>query len=60
VTIHITLPSGDEEVIPRYRMCFTDKPSDVKLDTKEDDDVVDLSTVEFEFKIHKLINFIKK
>lgn len=75
VTVYITLPNGDEEVITDFEMCFTDKSTKNDADqakeeganrqTGQDDDPgekdePDVENIEFEFKLGKLVNYIKK
>lgn len=75
LTVYITLPNGDEEIITDYEMCFTDKSTKAdaertkeeagKRQTAEEDNAgdkeePDVENIEFEFKLAKLVNYIKK
>lgn len=79
ITVYITLPNGDEEIITDFEICFTDKTTrsgeaaekakeDEHAKNKDDagdnfnnkDDSADMENIEFEFKLSKLVNFIKK
>lgn len=73
ITVYITLPNGDEEIITDYEMCFTDKSTKAEAERLKnekpivqegadaaDRDEPDVENIEFEFKLSKLINYIKK
>lgn len=80
ITVYITLPNGDEEIITDFEICFTDKTTrsgEAAEKAKEDDngknkddnagdnnnnkeDTADMENIEFEFKLAKLVNYIKK
>jgi hypothetical protein len=72
ITVYITLPNGDEEIITDFEMCFTDKTTKMndadngKDEEKAQEDVagdkeeIDMENIEFEFKLNKLVNHIKK
>lgn len=63
ITVYITLPNGDEEIITDFEMCFTDKTTkmndmeNVKDEEKAQEDVagdkeeIDMENIEFEFKL---------
>lgn len=75
ITVYITLPNGDEEIITDFEMCFTDKTTKMNEAAEQakeeengkaqddfagDKEEIDMENIEFEFKLSKLVNHIKK
>ena len=61
VTVYLTLPSGDEEIITNHKLVFKDKGTgDRDEDEKEDSNDLDEESMDFEYKLCNLISFIKK